>query len=483
MNDARTLTDHFFFGSDSTSTPDQTAAFVAKALVRADGGELFLQRSVSHVLVFSDGKLETNKKSMSQGFGFRRIVGDSAAYAFSNELSAGAFNRAAKATTEILRHRNLTTKIELPSTAVLPLLYTNENPLEEMPEQERVKLLSDIDQYARSRDSRIKQVNVAIGTSWSPISIIRRDGTRLDDLRPMAQLSVSIMMEENGHREDGQTQLSGRVLLSDLLLQTDWRELVDHAVAQANTSLRAIDAPAGEMPVVIGNGWGAVLLHEAVGHGLEGDAARKGSTAFKMELLGQKVASDNVTVFDQGNIPGARGSLNFDDEGTPTQMTTLIEKGFLVGYMHDSLSARALGVAPTGNARRESFKNMPIPRMTTTFMAAGQHDPEEIIASVDRGVYVVDFRGGQVDTASGNFVFAATESYMIENGKVGSPVKGVTLIGNGPEAMTKVDMVGNDLAIGRGGSCGKDRQTVPVGLGQPTVKIGRSIKVGGTGLG
>jgi TldD protein len=484
MNDARTLTNRFFFEAGGMD-PDQTAAFVARSLRKADGGELFLQRSSGHTLVFSAGKLETNHKAVSQGFGFRRIAGggDGAAYAYSNELNKDALNRAAKATMSILSHRNLTTKIEVPSSIIIvPQLYTGKNPLEDVSEQDRIKILSDIDQYVRAKDPRVKEVKASIGTNWSAVSIIRRDGTRVDDLRPSSLLVISVTAEENGRREEGVDIATGRVLLSELFSQNAWKDIADKALAQADTALRAIDAPASEgMPVVIGNGFGGVLLHEAVGHGMEGDAAYKGSTVFRKELLGQRIASENVTVIDQGNIPGSSGALHFDDEGTPTQSTILIEKGVLRGYMHDSRSAHIMGVAPTGNGRRESFEYPPIPRMTSTFMLAGNYERDEIIASVDDGIYVDSFNGGQVDQTSGKYVFAASGAYEIKKGKIATPLKGVTLIGSALEAMGMVEMVGNDLSISSG-LCGKGGQNVRVGLGQPTVKV-KSMKIGGTGLG
>jgi TldD protein len=334
----------------------------------------------------------------------------------------------------------------------------------------------------RAKDTRVKEVRASIGTNWSAVSIIRRDGTRFDDLRPSSLMVISVTAEENGCREEGVDVATGRVLLSELFSQNAWKDMADKALAQADTALRAIDAPASEgMPVVIGNGFGGVLLHEAVGHGMEGDAAYKGSTVFKKELLGQRIASENVTVIDQGNIPGSSGALHFDDEGTPTQSTILIEKGILRGYMHDSRSARIMGVAPTGNGRRESFKYPPIPRMTSTFMLAGKYEHDEIIASVNDGIYVDSFTGGQVDPTSGNYVFAASGAFEIKQGRIAAPLKGVTLIGNVLEAMDLVEMVGNDLSISSG-NCGKEGQSVRVGLGQPTVKM-KSMKIGGTDLG
>lgn len=474
----QSVNDRFFFAATGMD-PEKIRQLVTRSLNKADGGELFLQRSVSHSLSYADRQLRSNSSHLDQGFGFRQIAGDAVAYAHSNELTEKAIRDAAAATRGIRNHAAGLGKIAMPSANNLPRLYTGENPLTDIPERDRIRILQEIDAYVRDSDPRIKQVSASLSTSWDIVTIIRHDGQRLDDLRPMSMIVVSVVAEENGRKENGRSALTGRTTLTDLFTQQSWKDMADRAIAQARTNLRAIAAPSGEMPVIIGNGWGGVLLHEAVGHGLEGDAARKGQTVFETRLLGQKVASDNVTILDQGNIEGARGSLNFDDEGTPTQKNVLIENGVLRGYMQDTINARMMGVAPTGNGRRESYSHAPIPRMTTTYMQPGEYELVEMIESVDRGIYAVDFSGGQVDTVTGSYVFAATEAYLIEKGKIVAPVKGVILDGNGPRSMKMVDMVGNDLQIAHQGSCGKAGQSVAVGIGQPSVKM-RGIKVGGT---
>lgn len=472
------VNDHFFFAATGMD-PDKLRKLVASALKQADGGELFLQRSVNHSLNFSEGQLKNNNSSLDQGFGFRQIAGGSVAYAHSNELTEKAIRAAASATRGIRNHVDLMGSIALPPSREMPRIYTGENPLTDMSEAERIQILEEIDAYVRAADPRITRVSANISTSWDIVTLIRRDGHRLDDLRPMSTISVSVVTEENGRKENGRCALSGRSTLTELFARHNWKDMADKAIAQAGTNMRAIDAPSGEMPVIIGNGWGGVLLHEAVGHGLEGDAARKGQTVYKTSLVGEKVASDNVTIIDEGNMHGARGSLAFDDEGTPTQQNILIENGILRGYMQDTINARLMGVAPTGNGRREDYSHAPIPRMTTTYMQAGDYTLEEMIESIDRGIYAVDFAGGQVDTVTGSYVFASTEAYLIEKGKIIAPVKGVILDGNGPRSMKMVDMVGNDIEIAHQGSCGKGGQNVAVGIGQPSVKM-RGIKVGGT---
>ena len=472
------VNNQFFFAATGMD-PEKIRKLVTRSLHNADGGELFLQRSLSRSLSFAEGKLRSNSAHLDQGFGFRQIAGDAVAYAHSNELTEKAIRDAANATRGIRNHVGVMGKIAMPSANNLPRIYTGENPLTDIPERDRIKILEEIDAYVRAADPRITKVSASIATSWDIVTIIRHDGQRLDDLRPMSMISVSVVAEENGRKENGRSALTGRTTLTDLFNQQSWKETADRAIAQAGVNLRSINAPSGEMPVIIGNGWGGVLLHEAVGHGLEGDSARKGRTVFETGLLGQKVASDNVTILDQGNIEGARGSLAFDDEGTPTQKNILIENGILRGYMQDTINARMMGVAPTGNGRREDYSHAPIPRMTTTYMQPGQYTLAEMIESVDKGIYAVDFSGGQVDTVTGSYVFASTEAYLIEKGKIVAPVKGVILDGNGPHSMKLVDMVGNDLQIAQQGSCGKAGQSVAVGIGQPSVKL-RGIKVGGT---
>ncbi|AEP08595.1 TldD/PmbA family protein [Micavibrio aeruginosavorus] len=471
------VNNRFFFAATGMD-PDAVTKIVRNGLAKADGGELYLQRTQGKSISWSDGKLQSNSSSMDQGFGFRYIAGDAVAYAHSNNLSEKSIANAARTTRDIRNHADMMGKIALPSHGA-NRIYTGESPLADMTEAAQIQLLGEIDAYVRAADTRIVDVSAAISTSWDIVTIIRQDGTRLDDLRPMSSLNISVVAEENGRRETGRGSLSSRTILTRMFNAKSWHDVADKAIKQAQTNLRAIAAPSGDMPVIVANGWGGVLLHEAVGHGLEGDAARKGSTVFKTSMIGQKVAADCVTIVDQGDFTEARGSLSFDDEGVPTQRNVLIENGILRGYMQDTLNARLMGVAPTGNGRRESYEHAPIPRMTTTYMEGGKYTLDEMIESVDRGIYAVDFSGGQVDTVSGSYVFASTEAYLIENGKIVAPVKGVILEGNGPKSMGLVEMVGNDMEIAQSGSCGKDGQSVPVGIGQPSVKL-RGIRVGGT---
>ncbi|MCM2343640.1 MAG: metallopeptidase TldD-related protein [Alphaproteobacteria bacterium] len=478
MSDVRSITDRFFFGATGMD-PDRVTDIVTSTLRRADGGELFLQRSMSKSASFGDGRLQSAGESLDQGFGFRFISGESVGYAHSQDLSERTIRSLGSSTKEIRKHADTTLGfMTLPSGVTVPRLYAIDNPLLDISDADRIKILEDVNARARSADPRIIQVTAGVSTGWNVITIIRKDGERFDDVRPMSQLYVEVVAEEAGRKKKGMSILSGRMSLSDVFTHNSWQGAVDNAVRKAIVNLGAIPAPAGEMPVVLANGWAAVMLHESVGHGLEGDAARKNASVYANKI-GERVASKGVTIIDQGNIPGARGSLHFDDEGNPTKKNILIEDGILQGYMQDSINARLMGVAPTGNGRRESYQHAPIPRMTTTYMAAGEYTPEEIIASVDRGIYAVDFAGGQVDTVSGSYVFAPTEAYLIENGKIVAPVENAILTGNGPRSMQMVDMVGNDLELSLTGSCGKDGQSVSVGVGQPTVKM-RGIKVGGT---
>jgi TldD protein len=344
---------------------------------------------------------------------------------------------------------------------------------------QKVDLLRQVDAYARSRDPRVDQVVVSLAATHETVLVASTDGTLAADVRPLVRLNVSVIAEQNGRREQGSDGGGGRFSYTDLLENGAWRRMADEAVRQALVNLDAEAAPAGTMTVVLGPGWPGVLLHEAVGHGLEGDFNRKGTSAFTGRV-GEQVAADCVTVVDDGTLERRRGSLTIDDEGTQTRRNVLIENGVLRGYMQDKMNARLMGVEPTGNGRRESFAHLPMPRMTNTFMLPGEYEPEEIIASVDRGLYAVNFAGGQVDITSGRFVFSASEAYLVENGKVTRPVKGATLVGNGPDVMTRVSMVGNDLKLDAGvGVCGKEGQSVPVGVGQPTLKID-GLTVGGT---
>lgn len=479
MSDARSITDKFFF-ADTGMDSERVAKLVTAALRQADGGELFLQRVMEKSSAFSDGRLvSSTPTSLDQGFGFRFISGESASYAHSSDLSEASIKKLASTTKAIRNYSPSTGRVAVPSTSiVLPSYYTVENPLDDISDVDRIKMLEEIDAYARAADSRVIQVSASMTSSWDVVTIIRHDGQRFDDVRPMSQIAVSVIVKEDDRKEQGSASVGKRMILTDIFADHSWKSLVDNALHQATTNLRAMPAPSGDLPVVLGNGWAAVMLHESVGHGLEGDAARKGASVYA-GMVGQKVASDIVTIIDQGNIGDERGSLHFDDEGMPTQKTTLIENGTLQGYMQDSVSARIMGVAPTGNGRRERYNYQPITRMTTTYMAPGQSDPEDIIASVKDGIYAVQFAGGQVDTVSGDYVFAPTLAFRIRDGKIAEPIKNAVLTGNGPESMRQVEMVGNDLQLGTTGMCGKAGQSVPVGVGQPTVKM-RGIKVGGS---
>lgn len=450
---------------------------VAEALKGADDGELFLEYRQSEALGWDDGRLRSASFDASQGFGLRSVAGEAAGYAHSNELTEEAVARAAEAVAAV--HRGHSGTIDLAPAGTNARLYTEENPISAVSFEKKVKLLEEIDAYARAQDPRIRQVSVSIAGSWQAVQIIRPDGERRADIRPLVRLNVSVVMEEMGRMESGSHGSGGRVGYDGLIDPAHWQASVKEAIRQAEVNLRSIDAPAGEMPVLLGPGWPGILLHEAVGHGLEGDFNRKKTSAFA-GLMGQRVAAPGVTVVDDGTIADRRGSLTVDDEGTPSQRTVLIEDGILTGYMQDRQNARLMGMKPTGNGRRQSYAHIPMPRMTNTIMLAGDKDPQELLASVKRGLYAVNFGGGQVDITSGKFVFSASEAYLIENGKVTAPVKGATLIGNGPDAMNRVSMIGNDMQLDSGvGTCGKDGQSVPVGVGMPTLRM-EGLTVGGT---
>ena len=451
---------------------------VGEALSGADDGELYLEYSQSESLGFDDGRLKAASFDTAQGFGLRSVIGDAAGYAHAAELSEEAIRRAVT-TVQAVKSGHGGTLAEGP-IGTNRQLYTDANPLSAVPFETKVKLLQDIDAYARSKDPRVRQVSASVAGSWKAVQIIRPDGMRVADIRPLVRLNVQIVVGEGDRMESGSSGAGGRTGYDLYLDPRTWQAQVDEALRQAVVNLGSIPAPAGEMEVVLGPGWPGVMLHEAVGHGLEGDFNRKQTSAFSGRI-GQQVASKGVTVVDDGTLEDRRGSLTVDDEGTPSQRTVLIEDGILVGYMQDRQNARLMGMKPTGNGRRQSFAHHPMPRMTNTLMLAGQHDPREIIASVKgRGLYAVNFGGGQVDITSGKFVFSASEAYLIEDGKIGPAVKGATLIGNGPKAMTQVSMIGNDLKLDDGvGTCGKDGQSVPVGVGQPTLRID-GLTVGGT---
>ena len=471
-------TDQLFF-ERAGARLDRVAAerVLADALAGTDDGELFLEYRESEMISLDDRVIRSASFDTSTGFGLRAVLGDEAAYAHSDEISEEALRRAA-ATVGMVRAGRSGTVADRPR-ATNARLYSDANPLAEAEFGSRAAILSEIDGYARGRDSRVVQVMASLAAEWQAVQILRADGHRVADLRPLVRLNVSVVVEADGRRESGSYGTGGRVAYASVLNQASWRHAVDEALRQALVNLDSRPAPAGEMEVVLGNGWPGILLHEAVGHGLEGDFNRKGSSAFA-GLMGKRVASPGVTVVDDGTIEGRRGSLTIDDEGTPTSRTVMIEDGILTGFIQDRMNARLMGVAATGNGRRQSYAHMPMPRMTNTVMLAGGHSPEEMIRSVKRGLYAVNFGGGQVDITSGKFVFAASEAYLIEDGRVTAPVRGATLIGNGPDAMTKVSMIGDDLALDPGiGTCGKNGQGVPVGVGQPTLKMA-GLTVGGT---
>ena len=471
-------TDQLFFERAGAQL-DRTGAErqLAAALQGADDGELFLEYRESEMISLDDRVIRSASFDTSTGFGLRAVLGDEAAYAHSDEISEQALKRAA-ATVGMVRAGRSGTASDRPR-ATNTRLYSDANPLHEAEFAARAAILSEIDAYARGKDNRVVQVMASLAAEWQAVQILRADGHRVADLRPLVRLNVSVVVESDGRRESGSYGAGGRQAYSTVLNEASWKHAVDEAHRQALVNLDSIPAPAGEMEVVLGNGWPGILLHEAVGHGLEGDFNRKGSSAFA-GLVGKRVASPGVTVIDDGTIEGRRGSLTIDDEGTPTSRTVMIEDGILTGFIQDRMNARLMGVAATGNGRRQSYAHSPMPRMTNTIMLAGPHSPEDMIRSVKRGLYAVNFGGGQVDITSGKFVFAASEAYLIEDGRVTAPVRGATLIGNGPDAMTKVSMIGDDLALDPGiGTCGKNGQGVPVGVGQPTLKM-NGLTVGGT---
>jgi TldD protein len=450
---------------------------VSDALHGADDGELFLEYAQAESFSFDDGRLKAASFDTSQGFGLRAVSGEQTGYAHASELSEAAIKRAAT-TVRAVRAGHGGVMSEPPSPTNRHL-YGEDNPLNEFPFEQKVKLLQEIDAYARAKDPRVRQVSASLVGSWQAVAILRADGTLIEDIRPLVRLNVSVVAGQGDRMENGSRGAGGRVGYAQFFDPAHWQAEVDDALRQALVNLESIPAPAGEMTVVLGPGWPGVLLHEAIGHGLEGDFNRKKTSVFA-GLVGQQVAAKGVTIVDDGTLERRRGSLSVDDEGTPTQCTTLIEDGILKGFMYDRMNARLMGRASTGNGRRESFAHNPMPRMTNTYMLAGDRDPAEILAGVKKGIYAVNFGGGQVDITSGKFVFSCTEAYMVENGKVGAPIKGATLIGAGAEVLKKVQAVGNDLKLDTGiGTCGKAGQGVPVGVGQPTLLIG-GLTVGGT---
>jgi TldD protein len=456
--------------------PDAAKRLAAAHLSGHDDGELYLQYSASEAFGFDDGRLKTADYHSSSGFGLRGVAGETTAFAHATEISEEAIERAA-ATLKLLDPAKGAPAP--PPRRTNQAMYGADDPLSLIPFADKVALCQRIDAAARARDPRVSQVSVALSASWSVIDIVRADGFVAHDVRPLVRLGVQIVAEQNGRRETGYHGLGGRYLYDNLFDEEQWNRAIDLALAQALVNLESVAAPAGEMPVVLGPGWPGVLLHEAVGHGLEGDFNRKGTSAFSGRI-GDRVAAPGVTVVDDGAMHQRRGSLTIDDEGTPTRRTCLIEDGILKGYLQDRLNARLMGMEPTGNGRRESFAHAPMPRMTNTFMLGGKDDPDELVSRVKDGIYARSFGGGQVDITSGKFVFSCTEAYRIRGGKIAEPIKGATLIGDGPTVLTRVEGIGNDLALDEGiGVCGKGGQSVPAGVGQPTLLID-GLTVGGT---
>ena len=450
---------------------------IGHGLDGADDGELFLEYRQAEALTFDNGRLKQATYDTVQGFGLRAVKDEAVGYAHASDVSDAAITRAAEAVRAV-KGGHSGSYAEAPSRTNRKL-YSDENPLGSPAFDAKVKLLESMDAYAREKDARVRQVTASVAATWQVVEILRADGETYRDIRPMVRLNVAVVAGDGDRQESGSYGFGGRESFHRLIDPQAWQGAVDEAIRQALVNLRAVPAPAGEMDVVLGCGWPGVMLHEAIGHGLEGDFNRKKTSAFA-GLMGQQVAAKGVTVVDDGTIQARRGSLSIDDEGTPTNRTVLIEDGILVGYMQDRQNARLMGMNPTGNGRRESHAHVPMPRMTNTYMLAGTHDPKEIIASVKNGLYAVSFGGGQVDITSGKYVFQCTEAYKIENGKVGAPVKGAMLIGNGPTDLHRISMVGTDFALDPGiGTCGKNGQGVPVGVGQPSLRMDK-ITVGGT---
>jgi len=472
------VTDRLFFErADSTLGRIEAERLTAEALADCDDGELFLEYRESEAISLDDGRIRSAGFDTTLGFGLRSVAGEATGYAHAGDVSEAALRRAA-GTVRAVAAGHAGTVAE-PPRASNARLYSDANPLSAMDFSARTALLAEIDAYARGKDVRVKQVMASLTGEWQAVQIVRADGRRVADLRPLVRLNVAVVVEQDGRRETGSFGTGGRFGYDRVVGVDVWHDAVDEALRQAVLNLDSRPAPAGEMPVVLGPGWPGILLHEAIGHGLEGDFNRRKTSAFS-GLLGQRIASPGVTVVDDGTLADRRGSLTVDDEGTPTSRTVLIEDGILREFLQDRLNARLMGMRATGNGRRQSFAHAPMPRMTNTIMLNGSHHPDEMIRSVQRGLYAVNFGGGQVDITSGKFVFSASEAYLIEDGRVTAPVKGATLIGNGPDALTRVEMVGNDMELDPGiGTCGKSGQGVPVGVGQPTLKLS-GLTVGGT---
>ncbi|MGH1480503.1 MAG: metalloprotease TldD [Geminicoccales bacterium] len=457
--------------------PDRLIDLIGDGLGGVDDGELFAEYRETESFSFDDGRLKNASFDTSQGFGLRAVAGEAVGCAHSQDFSEAAVVRALDAVGAVRAGHS--GSLALPSQGTNQRRYTSDNPLQMQEHTKKIAVLEQIDAYARGKDVRVKQVSASLAGSWQQVEIIRPDGLRQSDIRPLVRLNINVVVGDGLHMESGSCGAGGRVAYDTFLDQAKWHSMVDEAIREATVKLDAVAAPAGEMNVVLGPGWPGILLHEAIGHGLEGDFNRKETSAFA-GLLGERVAAPGVTVVDDGTLNDRRGSLTVDDEGTPSGCNVLIEDGILVGYMQDRQNARLMGQTPTGNGRRQSFAHQPMPRMTNTYMRSGTDDPSEILEGVRHGLFAVSFGGGQVDITSGKFVFTASEAYLIENGKITAPVKGATIIGNGPDCLTKVRAVGNDMKLDNGiGTCGKEGQWVPVGVGQPTLRID-GLTIGGT---
>jgi TldD protein len=471
------MTDDRFRPFDTKLDRDAALKHLNTAVAGADDGELFLERKRSEALVFDDGRVKTASYDAMEGFGLRAVRGEVAGYAHSSDISERALTRAVE--TARLAVGDGGGVMAPAPTPTNRRLYTDADPIAGHDFPVKLDTLREIDAFARALDPRVVQVSATLAASLQEVVIVRADGTEVSDTRPMTRLNVAVIVEQDGRRESGHAGGGGRVGLDGLIEPQDWQGKAREALRIALVNLEAEAAPAGVMDVVLGPGWPGILLHEAIGHGLEGDFNRKGSSAFA-GLMGQRIAAPGVTVLDDGTIPDRRGSITVDDEGTPSGKNVLIEDGILVGYMQDRQNARLMGVDPTGNGRRESYAHIPMPRMTNTYMLGGEADPADIVADLKDGIYAVGFGGGQVDITNGKFVFSCTEAYRVKNGKVGAPVKGATLIGDGATALQQIRALGNDMALDPGmGNCGKQGQWVPVGVGQPTVMIG-GLTVGGS---
>ena len=471
------ITDKIFF-EDNDFDLNKVQSIVSNALENADDGELYLESTKSESFSFDDGRMKNVAYDTTQGFGLRAIADEAKGFAHSGELSEEALNRASETVKSVSKNYSGIMS-EAPSHGVNKPLYTSMNPIEGTSFQVKTNLLEEIDAYARSLDTRVVQVSASLSASYQAIQILRANGERSADIRPLVRLNVSLVVEQSGRRETGSSGCGGRGKYEEWINKEKWQSQVKEALRIASTNLESIPTPAGEMPVILGPGWPGVMLHEAVGHGLEGDFNRKGTSIFSGRI-GEQVTAKGVTVIDDGTMENKRGSITIDDEGTKSSKNILIEDGILKNYMQDRQNARLMNMKPTGNGRRQSYAHYPMPRMTNTYMDNGNIDPQEIIQSLKKGIYAVNFSGGQVDITNGKFVFSASEAYLVEDGKIKQPLKGATLIGNGPDAMSKISLIGNDLALDDGiGTCGKDGQGVPVGVGQPTLLMG-GITIGGT---